>query len=70
MSDSLMSKGNSEKRDSQEKLAAITTEKFINKKKKDCLNSLTRITCVETLSLPSLGQPPSAWAHSPFLITR
>lgn len=29
-----MSKGSSEKTDSQEKLAAITTEKFINKKKK------------------------------------
>lgn len=69
MSDSLMSKGSSEKRDLHEWLAAITTEIFINKKK-ESLNSLTRITCVETLSLPSLGQPPSAWAYSPFLITR
>lgn len=32
MSDSLMSKGSSEKRDSHEWLAAITTEIFINKK--------------------------------------
>lgn len=34
MSDSLMSKGSSEKRDLHEWLAAITTEIFINKKKK------------------------------------
>lgn len=38
--------------------AAITTEIFIKNNKKNPLNSLTRITCVETLSLPSLGQPP------------